>query len=76
LSNHLTRSEFGRAVFEAIKAELKSRGFSLWGPNFDPDYPISLRAVRNIRNGQFKISTLNSLPGIKVQEWFTIEAPE
>jgi hypothetical protein len=75
-SRYLTREQFGRAVFEQIKAELKSRGFSLWGPNFDPDYPISLRAIWNIRKGQFSVDTLNSLPGIRVQEWFTIEPTE
>lgn len=69
---YLTRSEFGEAVFKQIKAEITSRGFSLWQPNFDPNYPISLRAINNIRKGQFKIDTLNSLPGIKVEEWFCI----
>lgn len=69
---YLTRSEFGEAVFQKIKAELKSRGFSLWQPNFDPNYPISLRAINNIRRGQFKISTINSLPGIQAEEWFCI----
>ena len=68
----MTRAEFGETVFQAIKSELKSRGFALWAPRFDPDYPISLRAIHNIRRGQFKISTLNSLPGIQVEEWFLI----
>lgn len=70
---YLTRTEFGEAVFQAIKAELKSRGFALWLPNFDPNYPISLRAIHNIRKGSFSVKTLNELPGIKVDEWFTIQ---
>jgi hypothetical protein len=69
---YLTRSEFGEAVFQQIKAEITSRGFSLWQPNFDPDYPISLRTINNIRKGQFRAEALNSLPGIKVEEWFCI----
>lgn len=73
---YLNRNDLGEAVFQKIKAELASRGFSLWGPNFDPDYPISLRAIHNIRRGQFKISTLNSLPGILVEELFAIKCKE
>jgi len=69
---YLNRAEFGEAIFCAIKAEITSRGFSLWQPNFDPEYPISLRTINNIRNGKYKIDTLNSLPGIKVMEWFCI----
>jgi hypothetical protein len=71
---YLTRAEFGERIFQAIKAEITSRGFSLWQPNFDPDYPISLRAINNIRKGQFRAETLNSLPGIKVEEWFCISS--
>lgn len=69
---YLTRAEFGEAVFQAIKSDLISRGFALWKPKFDPDYPISLRAINNIRKGQFRVETLNSLPGIVVEEWFCI----
>lgn len=69
---YLSRAEFGEAIFQKIKAEITGRGFSLWQPNFDPDYPISLRAINNIRKGQFRVETLNSLPGIKVEEWFCI----
>lgn len=69
---YLTRAEFGEAIFQKIKAEITSRGFSLWQPNFDPNYPISLRAINNIRKGQFRIETLNSLPGIQVEEWFCV----
>jgi|GEM_PF-6879998 len=69
---YLTRAEFGEAIFWAIKAEIKSRGFSLWQPNFDPDYPVSLRAIANYRKGKFEIKTLQKLPGIKVEEWFCI----
>ena len=69
---YLTRSEFGEAVFQKIKAEIESRGFSLWQPNFDPNYPLSLRAIHNVRKGQFRIETLNSLPGINVEEWFCV----
>ena len=69
---YLKKEEFSEAIFQAIKAEIESRGFSLWPPNFDPEYPISLRAIYNIRKGQFKVSTLNSLPGIRVEEWFSI----
>ena len=71
----LTRSQFGEAVFQAIKAEIEGRGFSLWAPNFDPDYPISLRQIHNIRRGEFKISTLNTLPGIEVDEFFRLKTP-
>lgn len=71
---YLTRSEFGEAVFQAIKADLISRGFALWEPKFDPNYPVSLRQIANIRNGQFRLETLNSLPGIKVEEWFCISS--
>lgn len=70
---YLTRAEFGEAVFQTIKADLISRGFALWKPKFDPDYPISLRAINNIRTGQFRVETLNSLPGIKVEEWFCLQ---
>lgn len=70
---YLTRKEFSEAVFQAIKAELKTRGFSLWEPNFDPNYPISLRSVNYIRRGSFSVNTLNKLPGIKVQEFFVLE---
>lgn len=69
---YLTRSEFSEAVFQKIKAEIESRGFSLWQPNFDPNYPLSLRAIHNVRKGQFRIETLNSLPGINVEEWFCV----
>lgn len=69
---YLTREEFGEAIFQAIKAEITSRGYSLWKPNFDPDYPISLRAINYIRKGQFRIETLNNLPGITAEEWFRI----
>ena len=69
---YLTRAQFGEAVFQAAKAEIESRGFALWLPRFDPNYPISLRALSNIRKGQFKIETINTLPGIRVEEWFCI----
>ncbi len=69
---YLTRAEFGEAVFQKIKADLISRGFALWKPRFDPEYPISLRAINNIRKGQFRLETLNSLPGINVEEWFCV----
>lgn len=69
---YLNRAEFSEVVFQAIKTELTSRGFALWGPKFDPNYPISLRQIHNIRKGLFKIETLNQLPGIAVEEWFCI----
>lgn len=69
----LTRAEFGEQVYQAIKAEIESRGFSLWVENFDPDYPIGLRQIGYIRKGRFKIETLRKLPGIRVEEYFTIE---
>lgn len=69
---YLTRAEFGEAIFQKIKGEITSRGFSLWQPNFDPDYPISLRQIANIRKGKFEMKTLQKLPGIQVEEWFCI----
>ena len=69
---YLNRAEFGERVFQAIKAEITSREFSLWQPNFDPDYPVSLRQIHNIKNGKFEIKTLQKLPGIQVEEWFCI----
>lgn len=69
---YMSKEEFSEAVFQQIKEEIESRGYSLWSENFDPDYPISLRAIWNIRKGQFKIETLNRLPGIKVKEYFEI----
>lgn len=69
---YLTRAKFGEAVFQAIKADLISRGFSLWQPNFDPEYPVSLRQIANIRKGKFEIKTLQKLPGVQVEEWFCI----
>lgn len=69
----LTRAEFGEQIYQAIKAEIESRGFSLWVENFDPDYPIGLRQIGYIRKGRFKIETLRRLPGIRVEEYFTIE---
>jgi len=71
---YLTRAEFGERVFQAIKAEITGRGFSLWQPNFDPDYPISLRAIANIRKGKFEMKTLKKLPNIQVEEWFCISS--
>lgn len=68
----LSREKFGEIVFQAIKAEVIGRGFSLWEPHFDPAYPISLRHLHNIKKGMFDIKTLNTLPGIKVEEWFCI----
>ena len=70
---YLNRLEFGEVVFQAIKAEITSRGFSLWGPNFDPDYPMSLRMIYEVRKGRFDIRTIQKLPGIKVEEWFCID---
>ena len=69
---YLTRLELSEAVFQANKAEIKSRGFSLWQPKFDPDYPIGLRQIHNIRKGHFEIKTLQKLPGIQVEERFCI----
>jgi hypothetical protein len=69
----LTRQEFGEAVYQMVKAEIESRGFSLWVENFDPDYPCSLRTLWNIRKGIFDIETVRKLPGIRVEEWFTVE---
>jgi hypothetical protein len=69
---YLTKKELGEAVFLAIKAEIEGRGYALWEENFPPDYPISLRAIWNIRKGQFKVSTLNELPGIQVEEFYTL----
>lgn len=71
---YLTRAEFGEAVFQAIKSDLISRGFALWQPKFDPDYPIGLRQIANIRKGKFEIKTLQKLPGINVEEWFCISS--
>ena len=70
---YLTRRELGEAVFQAAKAEIESRGFSLWQRGFDPDYPVSLRTLSNIRNGEFKTETLNKLPGIQVEERFCLK---
>lgn len=72
----LTRAQFGEAVFQAIKADLTSRGFALWAPRFDPDYPIGLRQIHNIRKGRFEIKTLQKLECIKVEEWFCVSEPE
>lgn len=69
----LTRQEFGEQIYQAIKAEIESRGFSLWVENFDPEYPIGLRQIGYIRKGRFKIETLRRLPGVKVVEWFTLD---
>lgn len=69
----LTRAEFGEAVYQAVKAEIESRGYRLWAPKFDPNYPCSLRTLGNIRNGIYDIETLRKLPGVKVEEYFTIE---
>lgn len=69
---YLTREEFSEMVFQKIKNEIESRGFFLSDKNFDPNYPISRRAIFNIRKGSFKIETLKNLPGIKVEEWFCI----
>jgi len=69
IKKYISRAELGEAVFQAAKAEIEGRGFSLWQPRFDPDYPVSLRTLSNIRKGKFKIKTLNKLPGIRVEEW-------
>lgn len=73
MKKYLSRAEFGEAVFQQIKAEITSRGFSLWQPNFDPEYPISLRQIFNIRDGRFEMKTLQKLPGILVEEWFCLK---
>ncbi len=72
----LTRAEFGEKVFQAIKAELHSRGFGLTPGKFDPNYPVSRRTVYYIRQGEFQVETLNTLPGIDVKEFFGLVAPE
>lgn len=72
-TKHLTREEFGEAVFQAAKSEIESRGYSLWAPRFDPDYPVSLRQLSNIRKGKFDIKTVQKLPGIKAQELFMLQ---
>jgi hypothetical protein len=69
----LTKALLGAAVFDAAKRELERRGFSLHAPNFDPDYPVSLRTLHNIRAGLFRIETVNKLPKIEVLEWFEIK---
>lgn len=72
-AEYLTRAEFSQRVFLAIKAEIESRGFSLWDENYDPNYPISLRAIWDIRRGHFKLKTLNVLPGIEAKEFFILK---
>lgn len=72
-TNLLTRTEFGEAVYQAAKAEIESRGYSLWVKNFPPDYPVSLRQLANIRKGKFDIKTVSKIPGVNVAEWFTLE---
>lgn len=67
-----TRAEFSERVFQAIKADIESRGFALWVENFDPNYPVSLRTIHNIRKGMFKFEQLKKLPGIEVEEWFCL----
>lgn len=68
----LTRAKLGETLYQQIKAEIESRGFSLYQPNFDPDYPVSLRTVNNIRKGVFVVDRVNKLPGVDVGEFFTL----
>lgn len=69
---YLTRAEFSERVFQTIKADIESRGFALWVENFDPNYPVSLRTIHNIRKGMFKFEQLKKLPGIEAEEWFCL----
>ena len=68
----LTRSQLGELIFQQIKTELQSRGYSMTSRNFPADYPISRRAVYLIRRGVFTVDTLNKLPGVSVEEWFRV----
>lgn len=68
----LTRAQLGELIFQQIKTELKSRGYSMTSRNFPANYPISRRAVYLIRRGVFTVDTLNKLPGVKVEEWFRV----
>ena len=69
----MTRAEFGKAVFQSAKAEIERRGFSLVPGNFDPNYPVSLRTLRAIKRGIFTFQTISKMPGIRAEEWFTLE---
>jgi len=69
----LTRQQLGETLYQQIKAEIESRGFSLYQPNFDPDYPVSLRTINYIRKGNFVVERLNGLPGVEVGEFFTLK---
>lgn len=71
-NNLLNRSQLGELIFQQIKTDLKSRGYSMTNRNFPADYPISRRAVYLIRRGVFTVDTLNKLPGVKVEEWFRV----
>jgi len=68
----LTRTQFGEAIFKAVKSELNSRGFALTSARFDPDYPISLRQIHYIRKGEFNVAILKRLPFIRYEEKFEI----
>ena len=71
-TNLLTRAQLGELIFQQIKTDLKSRGYSMTNRNFPADYPISRRAVYLIKRGVFTVDTLNKLPGVKVEEWFRV----
>lgn len=68
----LTRSQLGELIFQQIKEELQSRGYSMTSRNFPEDYPVSRRAVYLIKRGVFTVDTLNKLPWVKVEEWFRV----
>ena len=70
----LIRTRLGELIFQQIKEELQSRGYSMTSRNFPADYPISRRAVYLIRRGVFTVDTLNKLPGVSVEEWFSVGA--
>ena len=69
----LTRQQLGEAIYQQIKADIENRGYSLYQPNFDPNYPVSLRTINYIRQGIFSVDRVNKLPGVEVSEFFTIK---
>ena len=73
MNNLLTRAQLGEAVYQQIKADIESRGYSLYLPNFDPEYPVSLRTINSIRKGIFVAERVNKLPGVEFEELFELK---
>ena len=67
----MTKREAGRAIFEAIKADIKNSGQSMSANKFPANYPVCRRTCYNIGNGVFDEAVLKRLP-FRVELEYTV----